>query len=256
MFKKMIIRGAFLGAIALAAVSCFSGLDGQSKYDGHARLAFEPANPYEWESFVNQFFNEGKDTVAAYPYFTTGSISVCAKLSDDDVFQGGFALCRGVDTLAAADRKPSYFAVFDKGGNQGSYGYVVFHDTTATLMPEHAVLVPVPNEQSSNAPTLVFVQNVQATVQAARLGTGLAGGPFGAGDHLTLTVTGYKGTAKTGEKSVALISGTEPLKEWTDVDLSGLGSVDALDFHLSSNRDDMPLYCCVDDLVIHVTEIY
>ena len=256
MFKKMISRCAFLGAAALAAVSCFSGLDGQSKYSGYALVAFEPENAYEWESFVNQFFNGGKDTVIAYPYFTTGSVSVCAKLTDDDVFQGGFALCRGVDTLAVAGRKPSCFAVYDKGGNQESYGYAVFHDTTATLMPEHAVLAPVPNAESSNAPTVVFVQNVQATVQAARLGTGLAGGPFGAGDYLTLTVTGYKGTAKTDEKSVALISGTEPLKEWTEVDLSGLGSVDALDFHLTSNRDDMPLYCCIDDLVIHITEIY
>ena len=256
MFKKMIIRGAFLGAIALTAVSCFSSLEGQSKYDGHALVAFEPGNAYEWESFVNQFFHEGKDTVVAYPYFTTGSISVCAKLSDDDVFQGGFALCRGIDTLAVEGRKPSYFAVFDNGGNQKSYCYAVFHDTTATLMPEHAVLAPVPNAESSNVPTLIFVQNVRATVQAARLGTGLAGGPFGAGDHLTLTVTGYKGSAKTGEKSVALISGTEPLKEWTEVDLSSLGSVDAMDFHLTSNRDDMPLYCCVDDLIIHVTEIY
>jgi len=256
MFKKMIIRSAFLGAMAFAAVSCFSSLDGQSKYEGNLRLAFEPEIAYEWESFVNQFFNGGKDTVAAYPYFTTGTISVCAKLTDDDVFQGGFALCRGVDSLAAAGRTPSRFAVFDKGGNYGSYCYAVFHDTTATLMPEHGVLAPVPNAQSSNVPSVVYVQNVQATVQAARLGTGLAGGPFGAGDHLTLTVTGYKGTAKTGEKSVALISGTEPLKEWTEVDLTGLGSVDALDFHLSSNRDDMPLYCCIDDLVIHVTEIY
>lgn len=256
MFKKMISRCAILGAAALAAVSCFSSLDGQSKYEVYSLIAFEPENTYEWESFVNQFFNGGKDTVVAYPYFTTGNVSVCAKLTDDDVFQGGFSLCRGVDTLAVAGREPSFFAVFDKGGHQGSYAYAVFHDTTATLMPEHAVLAPVPNAESSNMPTVVFVQNVQATVQAARLGTGLAGGPFGAGDHLTLTITGYKGSAKTGEKSVDLISGTEPLKEWTEVDLSGLGSVDAMDFHLSSNREDMPLYCCIDDLLFHIIEIY
>ena len=256
MLRKMLIRSACAGAVALAPVSCFSNLAGQSKYDGYIALTFEPDNAWDWESFVDRFFNGGKDTVVTYPYFSTGAISVCAKLSDDETFQGGFALCRGVDTLATPDRKPSRFAVFDKGGHENSYAYVVFHDTTATLMPEHSVLAPVPNDQSTNIPAVVFVQNVQAVVQAVRLGSGLAGGPFGAGDYLTLTITGYKGASKVGEKSVNLVSGTEALVKWTEVDLSGIGSVDVLDFHLASNREDLPLYCCVDDLVFHVTEVY
>ncbi|GEM_PF-678169 len=256
MFKKMMKRSAFLGVLALVAASCLSGLEGQSKYDGRVVLTFEPDNGYEWESFVNEFFNGGKDTVVAYPYFSTSAISVCAKLDDADVFQGGFALCRGLDSLATPDRKPSRFAVFDKSGHAGSYAYAVFHDTTATLMPEHAVLAPVPNAESTNSPDAVYVHNVQAVVQAIRYGTGLAGGPFVAGDYLTLTVTGYKNGTKAGEKSLNLVSGTEALKEWTEMDLTSIGSVDALDFHLTSSRDDLPLYCCVDNLIMHIVQVY
>ena len=256
MLRKLMIRSAFLGAVVLSAVSCFSGLDGQSKYDGYLKLAFEPENNYQWESFVNEFFNGGKDTVSFFPYFSTGAVSVCGKLDADENFLGGFALCRGIDTLATPDRKPSRFAVFDEGGHEKSHAYAVFHDTTSTLMPEHGVLAPVANDESSNAATVVFVQNVQAVVQAARYGTGLADGPFVSGDHLTLTVSGIKNGTKTGEKSVKLVSGTEALEEWTEVDLSGLGSVDALDFHLTSSRPDLPLYCCVDNLVIHMIQIY
>ena len=123
-------------------------------------------------------------------------------------------------------------------------------------MPEHAVLAPVPNAESTNSPDAVYVHNVQAVVQAIRYGTGLAGGPFVAGDYLTLTVTGYKNGTKAGEKSLNLVSGTEALKEWTEMDLTSIGSVDALDFHLTSSRDDLPLYCCVDNLIMHIVQVY
>ena len=45
-------------------------------------------------------------------------------------------------------------------------------------------------------------------------------------------------------------------KEWTKVDLSEMGSMDALDLYLTSSRADFPLYCCLDDMGYHYIEIY
>ena len=123
-------------------------------------------------------------------------------------------------------------------------------------MPQHAVRIGIPNDESSCVPVSVHVQNVQAVVQAVRHGTGLAGGAFGADDYLTLTFVGSRGGTSTGEKSVKLVEGTKVLGEWTEVDLSALGKIDALDLKLASSRPDLPLYCAVDDLIFHYQAIY
>ena len=123
-------------------------------------------------------------------------------------------------------------------------------------MPEHIIRIQIPNEFSSCAPENIYVHNVQAAVQAAVHGTGLAEGPFQAGDYLKLTFTGMLNKQVTGTKEVALIDGTSYLKEWTKVDLSEMGSMDALDLYLTSSRADFPLYCCLDDMGYHYHELY
>jgi len=257
MIRKMMIRCAFLCAAILAAASCLTNQDGPTnKYDGYVSVMFEPENAYLINDFLATYFNGGKDTVAVIEYFATSPATHCSTLGEDRSLVGGIALCTGSDTLATPDRAPSRFAVYDEFGNGDSYVYAVFHDTTSTLMPEHDILLYVPNEDSSCSMVALFVQNVQATVQAALYGNGLSGGPFTSEDYLTLTVTGFKNGAQTGQKTVKLIDGTRPLEEWTEVDVTSLGSIDAVDYTLASSRSDFPLYCCVDDEVFHYSIIY
>jgi len=79
-------------------------------------------------------------------------------------------------------------------------------------------------------------------------------GPFGPGDFLTLTVTGYDAAnAATGSLDVALAAGTSILDAWTWVDLASLGLVKSLGFTYASS--DMgpfgvntPSYFAMDDL--------
>lgn len=257
MNTKLMIRGAFLGAVVLLAASCFNKEDYKSEYDTHLLIGFEPESEYSWLDFADQFFNGGKDTVAFYPSLSNGAVYFFAKLDDNEVYQGGMALCRGKDHDASAERKPSRFAVYDEyGGNQKTHAYGVFHDTTATLMPAHFIQIAIPNELSSCSAEYVYVHNVQAAVQAAKHGVNLAGGPFEAGDYLLLTITGIKGSAVTGTVDVKLIEGTEYVYEWKKVELTSLGGIDTIDFKLTSSRDDFPLYCCLDDLGLHYVEIY
>jgi len=253
---KMIIRGALLGVLGLAAASCFGKLEGGSKYEGTLSVHYEPDYAYQLEDYLHTFFNDGADTVSVARYLSVGPLTHYSEVDDAGALVGGFAMCIGLDTLAAPDRKPSRFAVFDKGGYQESMAYAVYHDTLAALMPEHAIKFSIPNDESSCVMTHVYVQNVQAAVQAALYGTGLAGGPFTAEDHLTLTITGSRKEATTGSKSVKLLDGTRVLGGWTEMDLSGLGSVDVLDIRLESSRPDFPLYCCLDDITFHYSEIY
>ena len=255
--KIKMIPCALVGAMALLAVSCLASQDYTTQYESNILVGFEPERYYEWDEFVAQVFGNETDTVAFHKSVCISAMYHFASFSDADEFQGGLLLCRGKDADASADRKPSYFAVYDKnGGNLKSNCYAVFHDTTAVLMPEHTIGIAIPNAESNCSTTSMYVHNVQATVQAALYGVGLAGGPFQAGDFLTLTVTGYKDKAAKGTVEVKLIDGTQVVNEWKKVDTASLGSIDALDFHLASSRPDFPLYCCVDDMLYHYYEVY
>ena len=257
MKTKMMIQVALVGVMALLATSCFSTEDFQTKYDSHTVVGFEPESEYEWDDFVDAWFNRGKDTVFVYPSMRFGPVYFFAKLDDQDAFQGGMSLCRGKDADASPEREPSYFAVYDENvGNQRSHAYAVFHQASASRMPEHFIQIYIPNTESSCGAESMYVHNVQAVVQAVQHGVGLAGGPFQTDDYLLLTVTGKRGTSVTGTKEVKLVDGTSFIKEWTKVDITDLGSVDTIDFELTSSRQDLPLYCCLDDLMVHYVEIY
>ena len=257
MKRKMIIRCALVGAAALVVAACFGDEnDPTTKYEGNYLIHYEPDNAYEEDEFINNFFPTG-DTVSVNKYLSIGPMTHYAAITDDGVFEGGFALCRGKDVDASPERKPSRFAVYDeKGGYGGSLAYAVFHDTLSTLMPEHAIAFYIPNNESNCAPKSVYVHNVQAVVQAVKYGVGLEGGPFGADDYLVLTLTGsLKGKAGT-PVTVKLVDGTSFVSEWKEVDLSKMEYVDAVDLHLESSRPDLPLYCCMENFGFHYLEIY
>ena len=256
MSRKMIKMGAFLSAVALTVSGCFSLDENKSTYEGNILVHYEPDYDYEEEEFLHDFFNDGKDSVSINKYLSVGPVTHYSNVDEDKELVGGFALCIGIDTLATPDRRPARFAVFDNGGCDKSLAYAVFHDTLSTLMPEKLIEIFLSSEESSCEPKKVFVQNVQAVVQAAKNGVGLSGGPFTADDFLTLTFTGYKGNVSRGSKVVKLVDGTKILDKWTEVDLSSLGSINHLELHMEASRPDCPLYCCIDNLLFHYRDVY
>jgi len=104
-----------------------------------------------------------------------------------------------------------------------------------------------------------FFTNTTYTYLAVRDGNDgnvppFVGGPFGPGDFLTLTVTGYDaGDAVTGSVDVALADGTAILDQWTWVDLASLGLVKSLRFSYTGSDNgpfglNTPAYFAMDNL--------
>lgn len=257
MMYDLMKRCALLGAAALLAAACLGNKDYGSQRTTALVVRFEPEMDDDWGEFLYTFFNEGRDTVSINGNFSVGPAYHFAKKGDVDGTFGGLIIARGHDVDASADRAPSRLAVYNKNyGHQGSKAYGVFHDTTSALMPDHAIQIYIPNEDSSCTPGGMFVHNVQAAVQAAKYGVGLEGGPFQEGDHLTLTVSGYLGTTLAGQVEVKLIDGTKIVDEWKEVSLDEIDKIDIIDMHLTSSRADFPLYCCVDDMWYTYLEVY
>ncbi len=107
-----------------------------------------------------------------------------------------------------------------------------------------------------------YVNNTPWVVDAILNGDGMSdddAAPFGENDFFTLTINGFlDGNAVNNEVKVELAKGTSYIKDWTYVDLSGLGTVDALKFTLSSSKKNdygmtTPAYFAFDDLGVEKT---
>jgi len=78
-------------------------------------------------------------------------------------------------------------------------------------------------------------------------------------DKFTLTITGYKNSVKTNTVEFLLADGLNVVKTWQKVDLSKLGTVDMIQFSLSSTDGSVyngitymntPAYFCLDQLTV------
>ena len=102
-----------------------------------------------------------------------------------------------------------------------------------------------------------YVCNTPWVVDAILNGDGMSddgGAPFGDNDYFTLTIHGsLNGKAVNNEVTVELAKGKTYIQDWTYVDLSSLGKVDAITFSLASSKKNSvsmttPAYFAFDDL--------
>lgn len=102
-----------------------------------------------------------------------------------------------------------------------------------------------------------YVNNTPWVVDAILNGDGMSddnGAPFGENDYFTLTISGtLAGVAVNNEVKVELAKGTSYIKDWTYVNLSTLGKVDALKFTLTGSKKNSagmttPAYFAFDNL--------
>lgn len=225
----------------LTAVSCWKDDKHRNKYVFGLDCDFE----YSDIKFED-------DSVFVVPNIFAGTGLVCFSSEvTDGALAGGFCIAGGVDPDLTEHAAKTPFHTVAHQRFDDETAFLVFHQTEH--MPEKLIRMTLYNEQCSIAPQVLLVNNTHRFVQAARFGTGLAGGPFTAEDWAKVTFTGYLGGVKTGEVTFSLADMTKDenpvVTTWETVDLAPLGNVDEMKLSLTSSREDMVKDVCFDHIV-------
>ena len=132
--------------------------------------------------------------------------------------------------------------------NTNSY-LVYYQNPDSSKMPEHDVLFLIEEHGACQA-QYCFVNNTSYVAYKVAQ-------TFQPGDRLTLKATGYLKGAKTGEASMLLADFSAQkdsiVCNWTAFDLTKLGVFDAIDFDLSSTKEEVPGYFCMDHFTAQIT---
>lgn len=165
----------------------------------------------------------------------------------------GFVFSLQRDPVSEEGHAARPYAAFGRGGYANGGGYVVYQDIVGAKVP-HTVTFIYPTKGTC-ALTGFFVNNTNEIVNLARFGNDVCV-PFQPGDYLKLTVTGYVGDKASGTLETMLVDFTgselKLVDEWTAVKCETISNFQYLDFSLSSNRQDIPLRVCIDDLVAYI----
>lgn len=239
-------------AVLLSVVSCLEGAE--NKISETLNLTFEGA-------FSDDFF--GADSVYAETPFMCYSLLVFSNKVDktdegDPEFKGGFALsCLSGDVPEPVDEKSGEiaeepasinpFRAYAPLGSENTYTVYFQSDD----MPEHGMFF-----NASNLGTCVmsscYVNNTVEVVDYVRKN-------FATGDRIILKATGSLGGEKTGSAEMYLADYSwqkdSVVTRWTFFDLSKLGSIDAVDFEITSSKE-IPTRFCMDKIVATVSLSY
>ena len=167
-------------------------------------------------------------------------------------FTGGFSLSMKCDSLVKEGHVTrSEYCVADSTGHRFSAVFAVYYQNPdPAQMPDHDIVF-VSSVFGSCTPSVCFVQNTNATVNLVRYGDADIP-PFAQGDYIKLQAVGILDGKTSAPAEMYLANydgnGLSVVKKWTEFNLSPVGDFDYLDFTLSSNRTDIPLFFCLDDL--------
>ncbi|MBR5498952.1 MAG: DUF4465 domain-containing protein [Bacteroidales bacterium] len=157
-----------------------------------------------------------------------------------------FALAKS-DSLVYAQDLYRVNAVKDTVNNN-SY-LVYYQNPDSSKMPEHDVLFLI-EENSTCQAQMCLVNNTSYVAYKVAQN-------FEPGDRLTLTATGFLKGSKTGEASINLadfsVQKDSIVSNWTVFDLTKLGVFDAVDFEVTSTKEEVPAYFCMDYFSATVT---
>lgn len=238
-----------LGAAA-ALASCISSSRYSENYVSNSN--------FDWYNFVSV----NPDSIYNAGYLVDGQSMVFnVKLDGSGKFGGGFTFSWLCDTvLEAGHVTRSEYCVSDTTGAEKTKGFAVFtQNANPELMPEHDIICTAYYNHGEANPVQVYVCNTNKVANLILYGNEEIK-PFALGDYLTVTFNAYRDGLKTGSKSIDLArydeKGSKVVYVWEKLDLSGLGSFEAIDLEFSTNRGDIPLMCCIDNFVANVSISY
>ena len=165
----------------------------------------------------------------------------------DKSFLGGWKLSyqrpvgEGRDAEHPDGYRPSNYRSMGMHTGTSNKTYAVFCQSyDPSDMPERDVRFLQP-QYGTCVPVQCWVNNCESVYTAVKES-------FQTGDKLMLKATGYRGGVQTGNVELQMAAADTVIYNWTKLDLSALGSIDAIDFELSCNRSNIPMYFCMDEL--------
>lgn len=233
MMKKYI----YILLLAALAVSCVKGGSYSRTYPSLATFEYYDVTFGQDSLWVNTADGVG------IPW---GAVMFMHKL-DGKEFLGGFRL--SAQKGGGSSEGNNLYRVMSDGGSYGSLSYLVFYDNPSEEdMPEHDFKF-FNTAHGSCSVAGCYINN---TVEVAD--SVLAN--FSEKDRLVITATGYLGSTETGKAEFVLADKDSLVKAWTPFDLSDLGSVEYIDFKVTSTHEDVPAYFCLDDFLMSISESY
>ncbi|MBQ9185809.1 MAG: DUF4465 domain-containing protein [Bacteroidales bacterium] len=238
-------------AVALA-VSCTSTKENQ--YTTNTVCTFDYTDAIEMV---------GDDQVYFDNYFMGGGVMAFLNKAAGDVFLGGCALVGLEDDTLEEGHIAAPLSVFGKGYNGSKYYLTIKYDPNSANMPEHLATF-VQKDSGTMHAAECQVNNTNRLVHIATFGLPAHDDEdeipaFQDGDYLKLRIYSTSGSATTSEKFVEVTLAERKsgilsvINEWKTVDLTPLGGIEAIDVALLSNRSDIPLCFCIDNLAIAAT---
>lgn len=241
---------------ALVAVSCMNNGSFKSSYNDYFPFESDYLSNYTSDSLY--FKGDFIQSSAGQTLIFHGKRAV-EDIEDVADFKGGFMLSLLRDTLveeghlAKGIYRSTYATVADTTGADNSKGFAIFRYNPGN-MPEHCVTFPH-TAYGSCRPQLVSVCNTNLVANAVKYGYGSCRA-FQPGDYMKLVITSVLNGYPSANVEIMLAeytdSGLNMIDSWKRFDLTKLGDFDYLEFSILSNVDDVPLYCCIDGMVVSV----
>ena len=181
--------------------------------------------------------------------FLSGSYKFSNNYSIDWASWSGFSYSNHTSTAGANIMADQFNACTGKGHNDSDNYAVFFEDEFAPMT------ISVLNKADGDSIRGFYITNAAVTVNAFLNGDGITPGAFEKGDYLKLTITADNNNFIDYYLADYTSENDEDhyyVNDWQWVDLSELGKVKELTFHMESSRKNSwgyttPLYFCIDD---------
>ena len=229
--KKSIL---FVAALAMTFAACQPNYDVEDKTVAtFEEAAISPAAPQSYLAFTT-------DTTAN---LVSGNFGAMQTVSYGGTYVTGAVVTNITDTTFK-DYKDAYKSI--AGGAKGGKNYVVWYEDG---LSGNAIKLKTP----AVVPGMYVCNNVYAYNSITK-GDAIAGDPFGDDDWFMLSIGGMlDGKMVNTQVEFYLAKGKNVVTDWTYVDLSQLGKVDAIFFTLSGSKTgdwglNTPAYFCIDNL--------
>ena len=229
--KKSIL---FVAALAMTFAACQPNYDVEDKTVAtFEEAAISPAAPQSYLAFTT-------DTTAL---LASGNYELSQTVAYGGTYVTGAVVTNITDTTFK-DYKDAYKSI--AGGAKGGKNYVVWYEDgfsgNAIKLKEAATVAGM------------YVCNNVYAYNSITKGDAIAGDPFGDDDWFLLSIGGMlDGKMVNTQVDFYLAKGKNVVTDWTYVDLSQLGKVDAIFFTLSGSKTgdwglNTPTYFCIDNL--------